>query len=67
MQTQKSEPALPPAMAGLDRRLLEQRLFHRMPPGIDLRDEVQFEAVLATADELLDRVEDSRTLAEIEG
>jgi hypothetical protein len=66
MQTQKSEPALPPAMAGLDRRLLEQRLFHRMPPGIDLRDEVQFEAVLATADELLDRVEDSRTLAEIE-
>jgi hypothetical protein len=51
---------------GLDRRRLELRLFNRMPPGLDLRDEVQFEALLATADGLMDRVEDQDALEEIE-
>lgn len=42
------------------------RLFHRMPAGLDLRDEVQAEALLATADALLDRVDDASALSEIE-
>ncbi len=42
------------------------RLFRRMPPGVDLRDEVQLESILATADALLDRVDDPEELVALE-
>lgn len=45
---------------------LESRLFRDMPAQLDLRDEVQFESLLATADALLGRVEASHSLEEIE-
>lgn len=44
----------------------QPRLFNRMPPGLELRDEVQFESILATADELLQRGVDADSLGEIE-
>ncbi|MFK7899050.1 MAG: hypothetical protein AB8G23_24715 [Myxococcota bacterium] len=63
-QEKESTLALRGLAAG--RRLHESRLFRSMPPGFDLRDEVQFEATLATANELLDRVESPEALSEIE-
>ena len=45
---------------------VHDRLFHRMPAGLDLQDEAQFESILSAADALIARVDDARALEEIE-
>ena len=57
MEFQIFEEATTDLAGGIDSQRYEGRLFDRMRPGLDLRDEVQFEATLSTADRLLRRVE----------
>ncbi len=45
---------------------VHDRLFHRMPAGLDLQDEAQFESILSAADALIARVDGTRALDEIE-
>ena len=66
MEFQIFEEAMTDLSGGIDSQRYEGRLFDRMRPGLDLRDEVQFEATLSTADRLLRRVEGVRPLEEIE-
>lgn len=48
----------------IEKRL--DRLFHRLPADLDLRDEVQLDSVLALADELLSRVDGANDLDALE-